>query len=840
MGEVYRARDTRLHRDVAIKILPEHVAHEPDRLARFEREAHALAALNHPNIAQIYGIEESGQTHALVMELVPGRTLEELVSAGLAVEEAIAIARQIADALETAHDAGIVHRDLKPANVKVRDDGQVKVLDFGLAKGVEDDTAALDAVATRTSPAMTQAGFIIGTAAYMSPEQAKGKPVDRRADIWAFGVVLVEMLSGRRVFDADSIPETLAHVMTREVDLTTLPADTPRRVRDLIARCLVKDPRKRLRDIGEARLILENASESEAAALAPAAAAPQSSAVRYVWGAAGLVAGAATVWVLAARRETPPVAAPALVRSQVALRADGAPVSYPRISPDGRTVAYVANNQLWLQRLDEWESRALNGTENATRPFWSPHSDWIGFIANGRVQKIPVSGGPPVALGNFTFSSSGAGGAVWRSDGTIVLGTGEGGAPSSLFILPSSAAGKPTRIPRPADVSDYHEPALIPGRSEVLVIIHGSPDPGGIGYLRGDTVTKIMSAGQVRSVAYSPSGHIVFEREGENAGIWAVPFSADRLETIGEPVFVARGAWPSTSDNGTLAYRVPAATGPLQLAPVSFTGVVEKPIASPQNWRAGLAISSDGASMAASDNAGIWIYDVATGSRRRVTRNGNDSSPMFVAGNRIVFVRDQTVMIAAAGGSGAERVLVERARRPMPFDGGRKVAINQRGSRGWEPAWIDLEKPEMIHRFGDAHNGARFPEVSPDGRYMLYVSGEMGDDQLWVTRFPSGEGKWQLTTRGAGWAMWSPKGGEILFRDPSAGRATLSSIAVGSGPQPVFSAPRPLFDLDETWTQYYAIFPDRSRIVMGVPAQKVTAMPGVRIEQNWARTLAGR
>jgi len=473
MGAVFRARDTKLDRDVAIKVLPEAFAHDADRLARFTREAKTLAALNHPHIAAIYGLEESnpstlsassgqagsGQAGitALVMELVEGDDLSQRIAKGaIPIDEALPIAKQIAEALEAAHEQGIIHRDLKPANIKVRPDGTVKVLDFGLAKAMDPPASSATAEAmnspTITSPAMpfdwrsghpeqgrgvTQAGMILGTAAYMAPEQAKGKPVDKRADIWAFGVVLHEMLTGTRLFNAETIPETLAHVLTREIDLGTLPATTPRHIRTLLARCLVKEPKQRLRDIGEARLALAGTFEttvSEAAASAPSAIAsePQSRSPRLAWSVAGVAMLAAlavagvSLWPKPAdpslgvvRFELPPPPGTERFGHNSGARGTQAPAPHYAVSPDGRTLAFVAlepsGPSLWLQSFESGAARRLPGTEDASFPFWSPDGQAIAFFAQQRLKRVAPDDTRPV---DICAAEAGEGGA-WAADGSI-------------------------------------------------------------------------------------------------------------------------------------------------------------------------------------------------------------------------------------------------------------------------------------------------------------------------------------------------------------------------------------------------------------------------------------
>ncbi len=493
MGEVYKARDTKLDRDVALKILPDAFVNDPERLARFQREAKVLASLNHPNIAAIYGLEESGDSPALVLEYVPGPTLQDRIAKGpIPLDEALPIARQIAEALEAAHEQGIIHRDLKPANVKVKDDGTVKVLDFGLAKALGPDLSDTEAANSPTmtmTAAATKMGVIMGTAAYMSPEQAKGRQVDKRADIWAFGVVLYEMLTGRQAFGGTDISETLAAVLRQEMDWTDLPSDTPHSVRRLLRRCLERDHKRRLPEIGTARLEID---ETDAAPEPFAGDSTARVAQPTLWqrpvSVAAIVLGSAVILGLAVWTMTRPLQSDLrITRFRIPFEAGALPgVSGPllALSPDGTTLVYAARNeggtlQLFRSRMDQLDAEPIADTEGASNPFFSPDGTWVGFRGDGNaIKKVALAGGPVVTISE----ASGFRGATWGPDDTIIFGAGVGGGLSRV----SADGGEPEAITTPdtdAGEVQHRWPQLLPGGNAVLFSVwSGGPEsPGAVG-----------------------------------------------------------------------------------------------------------------------------------------------------------------------------------------------------------------------------------------------------------------------------------------------------------------------------------------------------------------------
>jgi hypothetical protein len=541
MGEVYRARDGKLNRDVAIKVLPEAVAEDAERLARFQREAQVLASLNHPHIAAIYGLEKSGNIEALVLELVEGETLADRIAGGpIPVDEALGIARQIAEALEAAHGRGIVHRDLKPANVKITPEGKVKVLDFGLAKALTGDRSSPDVTHSPTlTAAATQAGVVIGTAAYMSPEQARGKSVDKRADIWAFGVVLYEMLAGRKAFEGETVSDTLAAVLRADIDWAALPRETPPSVRRVLRRCLDRDPKTRIHDVADARLELDEAPDTGAVA-SPAVSASGRRAPFLLALVALALATLAGWWM--ALRPRPVAAAPPPIRFAVTLPAtdqipfDDMPVL--DLSRDGLRLVFVSDHdgrhQLFVRTRDRIEPRPVAGTEGASSPFFSPDAQWIAYFADGKLKKVPTEGGVAMTLADAPNNRGG----VWLGDDSIVY------APdfTSGLMRVSSRGGKPETLTNPDGARGertHRWPTYLPGPDAAVLFTigmlkgPGNYDDAHIAVWEPAT-RKMRSVFEGGSMArYAPSGHLIFLRAET---LFALPFDAKNRRTTGEPV----------------------------------------------------------------------------------------------------------------------------------------------------------------------------------------------------------------------------------------------------------------------------------------------------------------
>ena len=638
MGQVYQATDTKLNRQVALKILPEAFATDPDRLARFQREAQVLASLNHPGIAAIYGIEESDDTRALVLELVEGPTLAERISKGpIPIDEALPIAKQIAEALEAAHEAGVIHRDLKPANIKVREDGTVKVLDFGLAKAFQPDASDPSMSQSPTislTAAATQMGMVIGTAAYMAPEQASGKVVDKRADVWAFGVVLYEMLTGTTPFFGDDVLKTLARVIDREPDWSVLPSKMPPVLGKFLRGCLVKNPRERLRDIGDVGLALKGMFEVGRISQLELRPSPLQVWQRPIPASLGslvfLAVGGLAVWALlgSSTQVSPEPMRFTLTlpdRDQLA-RGSGGMLA---LSPDGRTLAYRARRdgifQLSRRPIDRFDGVPIPGTEGAGSPFFSPDGQWVGFAANGSLLKVALAGGPPQTL---TAIASSIRGAHWGADNEIIYGLN---TPGGALMQVSAAGGETVPIFIPDDERRSWYPQVLPEKDAVLFTLsHNGPDAGELHLLireTGEHRTLMLNAVAGRIL---DTGHLVFVRNG---ALWAVPFDRHRLDIVGEAVPVLEGVRVENggpvqyalADDGSLVY-IPGDIGGggtrRGLVWVDSTG--EQPVSVPPREYQSVSLSPDGsrAAVAIFNDVGtvdIWVSELARGTLTRLT-----------------------------------------------------------------------------------------------------------------------------------------------------------------------------------------------------------------------------
>jgi serine/threonine protein kinase len=777
MGEVYRAHDSKLGRDVAIKTLPAEFAQDPERLARSRREARTLASLNHSNIGAIYGLEEFEGEDFLVLELVEGETLADRIQRGpIPIEESLKLSRQIAEALEAAHEKGVIHRDLKPANIKITPEGIVKVLDFGLAKALEEEAAEAD---RSDSPALSlaaiKAGAILGTAAYMSPEQARGFGVDKRCDIWSFGVVLFEMLVGKQLFAGPTISDTLAAVLRADIDWNILPGDTPASIRTLLRRCLTKDRKQRLQAIGEARIAIEEYLADPAGAsvleTVPAVALRRSRLI--AWSVAIVcLAGALVMGVLYFGQA--PVEAPE-IRLDVNTPSTSNPTSFA-ISPDGRSLAFVASSvgqqHLWLRPLDQTTAQPLAGTDGATGPFWSPDSRSIGFFAEGKLKRIDIAGGLPQAL-----ASAQVGNGAWSHDGVIVF------TPSQfrpLYRVPA-AGGEPVAITRldPPRQFMHILPQFLPDGRHFLFSAMGSPEGSGIylGSLDGGEPKRLTEAES--AIGHLGSDWVVFMRQG---ALIARRLDVARGQWTGDPVTVAdRVLAFSVSAVGRVAYRAASGDERRQLTWFDRTGrnlgVASEPDAS--DLRAP-ELSPDERHIAVDrtvqNNTDVWLMDLARGGFTRLTSDAAfDCTPVWSPdGTRIAFGSSRKgwdIWIKPASGTGTEELLLGTPKLKWPINwskDGRFLIYNQGDSKMLDlwalPMTGNDRNPVVVSNTSFEERQGQF---SPDGRWVAYQTNESGSGfEIVVQAFPEPSGKWQVSTGGGVQPRWRADGKELYFIAP--------------------------------------------------------------------------
>ena len=820
MGKVWRAHHAALKRDDALKVLPDAFASDPERLARFRREAQVLASLNHPNIAHVHGLEQADGVQALVMELVEGPTLADRIAQGpIPLDEALPVAKQIAEALEAAHEQGIIHRDLKPANMKLRPDGTVKVLDFGLAKAVEPMASRADATAspTITSPAMmTGVGVLLGTAAYMSPEQARGKTVDKRSDIWAFGCVLYEMLTGQRAFGGEDVTDTLAAVVRAEPEWDALPTGVSPSVRTFLRRCLQKNPKQRLHDIADMRLALEGGFETPAADARPSVGAAKS-----IWRRPlALVAATAIVAVLAtgfvAWSLWPTVEPVTVSRFDYDLP-EGQQFRnrfWPlmALSADGRTIGYSTQQGLALRRLDDLEARLIPGTGvNASNPVFSPDGQAVAYWQSGELKRVSISGGAPVVI----CAAMGAFGLSWETDNTILFGQAKG------IMRVSANGGAPELVIEAKEGEQVHGPQLLPDGDSVLFSV--TTGKGSTRWDEGQVVVQSLRTGERTVVLeggsdarYVRSGHLVYALENR---LFAVSFDADRLEVQGGPVAVVEGVLRATapainsaaanygvSDRGTLVYvtdEAARASSSRRLVWVDRQGR-EEPLAAPPRSYLYPRLSPDGTRVAVSiedQQDDIWVWDFARDTLTRVTFNpGADAYPVWTPdGRRLLFAstldRQSGVFWQAADGTGSPERLTERS-NVFPYsvspDGSR--AVLRDGNPPYNLAVLSLgaertTQPLLHTEFHEVN-----AEISTDGRWLAYESDESGQREVYVRPFPDVDaGRWQVSSGGGTRPLWARNGQELFYLAIVGEDAALMSVRVARGATWTAGSPTKLF-----------------------------------------------
>jgi len=863
MGVVWKALDTALGRDVAIKVLPPGLDAEGERLLRFEREAKLLAALNHPNIAAVYGLHEQDGTRFIAMELVPGEDLSERLARGpLPVDEALAVARQVAEALEAAHEKGVIHRDLKPANVKVAPDGAVKVLDLGLAKALAGEVAA-DAAALSLSPTLTSggtvAGTLLGTAAYMSPEQAKGKPVDRRADIWAFGCLLYEMLTGRKAFGGETVSEALASLLRDEVDWAALPLATPPAVARLLRRCLERDPRMRLRDAGEARIALGPDALARAEPVrseggpTPEGVARREWRIRAAVALAALAAGALGAMVLGrggaaeVRRE---IRASILAPEGSRFVGFGVNAGGLSISPDGTRITFVAvddagKSMIWVRPLGSAAAQPLRGTEGGSFPFWSPDSRELGYFVDGKLMKADLAGGAPTTLADAPDSRGG----TWNRTGDILF-VPDIQAP----VYRVSAAGGGTATPVTAldetrGETTHRYPSFLPDGRHFLFFrgshgdVEGPANSIWVGSLDGAEPVELMPA--TRNAVYA-QGHVFWVRDHY---LMARPFDPESLRFTGELFSVAESVvgqptyWRAAFDvspAGPIVY-LSGGLAEQRLAVFDRAGkVLASPAVGAQYHF--IRLSPDDRKLAAavqpaSGGSDLWLFDLERETGGRLTfESGREDFPVWSPdGSRIAYRADledgsSGIYVRSADGRGDPVLVFEGAGHPTPEDwspDGRYLAMNLGDTR--KDLWIvPLDGSEPFVVVGtDADEGyARF---SRDGEWLFYLSNETRRYEVYLTRFPSGDGKWLLSDDGASWLIGVNHDATEAYYLSYEGAVVaveleLADLVVVGEPTVLFRA-----RAEESFT----VSSDGQRFVLGVPDDAFDTFP-LQLVLNWA------
>ncbi len=888
MGEVYRATDSNLKRSVAIKVLPASVAGDADRLARFQREAEVLAALNHPNIGAIYGLEKTPDFTALVMELVEGDDLSQRIARGaIPIDEALPIAKQIADALEAAHEQGIIHRDLKPANIKVRADGTVKVLDFGLAKAMEPAGVMSGSVSmspTITTPAMTQVGMILGTAAYMAPEQARGKTVDKRADIWAFGIVVFEMVTGRRAFEGDSISVTLASVLMKDPDWTALPAAIPSDLRRLLAVCLKKDPKARMRDIGEARQRIEELlsgalEEMPAAVIGPPAFASRRRAV--IVASAALLVGAAVAaiatWVL--MRPSPAKVQPVRFALVPPVAQALAVQGFDRdlvLSADGTHLVYVAgtDEQLMVRAIDRLDAVPLRGITGVRSPFLSPDGRWVGFFsgASGEMRKVSIAGGPALSLCPSVAAPRGA---SWGPDDSIIFATSD---TSTGLLRVSAAGGEPKVLSTPDSARgelDHLFPSVLPnGRAVLFTITASGPiETAQVAVLdltTGHYKTLIHGGSQAE---YVEPGYLVYAVAGT---LRAVRFDPVKLELGSDPVPVVESVTTvgdgaaefSVSRTGALVYLPGGANsgGMRSLVWVTRQGHENPIAAAPPRAYSQPRLSPDGTRVAvyiADQQNDIWIYDLARQTLMRLTdAPATDQYPVWTPDSRrIIFGSTRAgafnLFWQAADNTGTVERLTTSPNIQFPTsispDGTRlivreivpKTGVDLRvlamdpSAPATAPGASPRQTEPLVHTTFFEENG----ELSPDGHWLAYQSNESGRFKISVRQFPNVDsGHWTISTTGGTKPLWARSGKELYYLTLD---GALMAVPIQSTPAFSAGTPTKLFD-----TRYVSIGTARTYdvsrdgqtfLMIKAAGDDPTSTPtGIVVVLNWVEELKAR
>lgn len=861
MGEVYQAHDSKLGRNVAIKVLPEGFANDVDRLARFQREAKMLAALNHVGIATVYGLEQSAGTNYLVMELVPGETLAELVKRGgaVAVEEALPIAKQIAEALGAAHERGIIHRDLKPANVKLTPEGNVKVLDFGLAKAFDDGTETQDLSSSPTlTRAATMQGVILGTAAYMSPEQARGKAIDKRTDIWAFGCVLFELLAGKQAFQGEDVTEILANVVKSEPDWTALPPQIPPSIRTLLSRCLRKDRRQRISDASDVRIEIEDAMAAPADSVpAPVAPASRSKLWRVATVALAIIA---VVLVLAALRAGSSAnRAHDVVRLTIPLPPGQEITSYPAITRDGQTVAYVTqqgaeDSQLYLRDLNSFEARVVPGSNGARQPFFSPEGKWVAFFARGQLQKAEVAGGAPIQLAEAVYPFGG----TWTEDNTIIYTASLG---SGLLRIPAGG-GTPELLTKPDGASQGYAhvfPQTLLGGKRVLFTIWGQPAASAVLSLDSRRWEAVMPQTGFADATFvgkdGSAGHLLVV--DQSAEIRSAPFdpshpthtTADTsvLNNVYYEVETESVGWMAVSDTGTVVY-APGNPAKTSLVWVDRQGKIE-PLSKDEQVYREASLSPDGTKAVVRQAFDLWIHDLQRGTRIRLMTPAGSSSNLPIwshDGRKIIFASnrggDWDIYSEPADGSGTAEVLLKQPYDQFPLSvlaDGTLLFVDIRPKTGrdmWILAPDGKASPYVATPFNETQ-GQFSPRLEGGSRRVAYASDESGRSEVYVQSYPGGGSRILVSAGGGMLPRWSRDGKDLFYvtGDSLVAVAMRSDGSFGS-PQKIFD--RTNFHLNHRFNSY-SVSPDGKRFLM-IQRDLASVPRQLNVILNWSDELSRR
>ncbi len=851
MGVVWTATDTSLEREVAIKVLPDAVGAHPERLARFEREAKLLASLNHPNIAAVYGLHEGPEGERFIaMELVPGEDLSVVLARGpLDVDRALAFAGQIAEALEAAHEQGVIHRDLKPANVMVTPEGRIKVLDFGLAKSFDADpgsVAGSPSISPTLTSAGTVAGMILGTAAYMSPEQARGQAVDKRADIWAFGCLLHEMLSGSRAFAGDTVSDTLAAVLTSKPDPAALPVDTPRSVRRLIERCTEKNARRRLRDIGEARIAIADAqTDSDDSAFLTAD--PSTGRARFrllPWimaAVAGIVALAA-IGLYALRSDAP---APLVGRfameypkTQGQRFGDGRALD---LSPDGTVIVTSAaggsDDVLYYRRINEFEVHPINAAGGARLPFFSPDGAWIGYVNTDGLWKVNLAGGPPTRLGALPSFPIGA---SWSSDGFIYIISAR-----NLFRTPEIGGETEHIVPQELASQSLSSVFAMPSGKHVLLTIGDGTNTTLVALHVEDNSLQELGL-QGSDARYLPTGHLIYTNSNQ---ILTIRFDAEALKPIGTPVPVlprvridGSTMQLALSATGTAVYLPIDERGLRRLVTVDLEGNVAPIFKGPQPFRDtnDPRFSPDGSKIVLNESAGpVWVVDLQSGAPTKLSENG--FYPVWSPdGTRLAYGTTRTtsfdLMLRPLDMSQPEQVLLERENNLRTADwtaNGTIVFREEIPGKGMDlMRWSDPTDEGTIEILLDGEADEISPSVSPDGRWLAYVSNQSGRDEVYVTSFPIPKGIVQVSIAGGANPAWSADGRDLFHFEGT----SFIAVTIATEPELRVVGRRTLFEgsfRQYRWQRQYDVHPDGEHFVM------ISDPPGGHLELilNWFTEL---